>query len=165
MKTWHVVVCKIGREDEAEDNLGSQGFECYNPGIKVPKRVRGEDIIVKEALFPDYVFVKFDPQIQSARTINYTYGVQNLMKFGDVLATIDEKIIESLKAKFDNAPVFVAPAPDHSHKTGDKFTIDKGLFAGIEAIFVERDGEKRSIIMLRMLGTEQKIAVDNTVIC
>lgn len=165
MKCWHIVICKIGREDQAEDNLGSQGFECYNPGIKVPKRHKGEDILVKEALFPDYVFVKFDPNIQSARTINYTFGVQTLLRFGDILATIDEKIIDALKAKFDNAPVFVAPTPDHTLVAGEKIKLDKGIFAGIEAIFVERDGEKRSVLMLRMLGTEHRIAVDNSILC
>ena len=159
--SWHVVVCKIGQEDRAEDNLGSQGFECYNPGMYVERVIKGETVGVKQPLFPDYVFVKFDPEIQSARTINYTYGVQTLLRFGDILAVMDEKIINALKDRMKK-PV-AAEIQKKLLAVGEEVELG-GIFKGIKAIFLEADGERRSILMMKMLGTEQKLSIDNSAI-
>lgn len=157
MRNWYLVTTKTGEQDRAEDNLGSQLFEVYNPKIKVDSK--GESGYDLEPLFLDYMFVKFDPMAQSAATINSTRGVRRLVTFGNQLARASEDIIEIVRGianDFEPTPVIKKEL-----KSGQKVEILEGPFAGIQAIFKEPDGEKRSFLMIEMLGNNQRLSVSN----
>ena len=43
---------------------------------------------------------------------------------------------------------------------GDKVRVFDGPLAGLEGIFKERKGEKRALLMAKLLGTESTLEVD-----
>lgn len=47
-------------------------------------------------------------------------------------------------------------------KPGDQVRVKSGQFAGIDAIFQEQDGEKRSIMLVQMISKRVPVSIDNT---
>lgn len=156
MKRWYVVTTKAGGQDRAEDNLGSQLFEVYNPKIRVETGKTDPQYRLKP-LFPRYLFVNFDPALRSAMTVNSTQGVSKIVAFGGELATISEEVIQELKRRVPK----IGPTNPLGLTKGQKVVVTGGPFDGIEAVFDEPDGEKRSFIMLQMLGKIQRLTVPN----
>lgn len=160
MQNWYVVATKNGQEDTATDNLLSQGFEIFAPTIEIQRLSRGELKSFREPAFFGYVFCLFDPTIQSASTINNTFGVRRLVTFGDRLATLNHDLMARLQSRFKTAePVMNQPS---CLKGGSHVRIKTGPFQNIDAIFVEPDGAKRSIIMMSLLGSNTRVTVDNS---
>lgn len=156
MKRWHLVTTKAGGQDTAEDNLGSQMFEVYNPKLWI-ETGKDEPKYRLKPLFPRYLFVLFDPTLRSAMTINSTKGVHRIVTFGGKLATVPDEVIQALKSR---VPLTSTTSPLGLVK-GQRVTVADGPFSGIQAIFDEPDGEKRSFIMIEMLGKMQRLAVPN----
>ena len=147
-KNWHLVMTKTGEQEKAEDNLGSQCYEVYNPKIKGTHS------------FPGYLFVNFDHQVQSAHTINSTYGVHKLVTFGNELVRIHPGVIPLLKERFKFIVVGSSIlALDRKH--GDTVKLKAGPFKGLDAIFQEKSGQKRSIILLNFLGSMHRMVVED----
>ncbi|BBC39540.1 transcription antitermination protein RfaH [Photobacterium damselae subsp. piscicida] len=46
-------------------------------------------------------------------------------------------------------------------KPGESLTLSQGQFKGIDAIYQEPDGEKRSFMLINLLGRAVKVSVDN----
>lgn len=157
-EAWHVVATKIREEDTAIDSLMSQCYEVFAPKIIV-RHVNKDP--KSEWAFEGYIFVRFDPLVQSAASINYSYGVSRLVAFGDVLATMDDGIMDLLKARFA-VPFVVGNETEDCPKPGESVIINSGPFRHLQAIFLQADGKHRSTIMLKLLGTNRPIVVDNS---
>lgn len=159
MGNWYVVVTKTGRgdQDKAEYNLLGQSFETFNPKLRVETYVDGFKRIITEMAFPGYLFVKFDPAIRSASKINHTLGVSKLLTFGDVMVPMQDADMDALKTRFETRPVI-----DLLPKQGEKVEIGSGPLAGVEAVFDEPDGMKRSFLLLKFVGLEKRVSIDNS---
>lgn len=160
MQNWYVVATKNGQEDKATDSLLSQGFEVFAPTIEVQRLSRGQMKTVREQAFYGYLFCYFDPMVQSASIINNSFGVRQLITFGDRLAMINDKTMDVLQNRFKIAlPISLEAS---CLKSGSRVKIKTGPFQNIDAIFVEPDGAKRSIIMMTLLGSSTRMAIDNS---
>lgn len=158
MKHWYVVECKTGQEDRATENLLRLMYETYYPMIQQEVMRRGQVVITRAPLFPNYVFVRFDHSEQSASVINNTFGVRKLITFGDVLVPLADDLINRIKGKKD----FVRPLPKPKVLAqGDAFKIEGGCFEGLDAVFDEPLGANRSWILIQILGGQQRVMVDN----
>jgi len=159
MKEWYVVYTKPRKEAVAEENLKRQSYEVYLPRISELRRQRGRWKKYIEPLFPRYLFVHLSPGYDDTGPIGYTTGVAMLVRFGDELAVVEDRIVESLKLRADcatglhcqKAPVF---AP------GDKVVLDDGPLAGVDAIFEAETGSERVVILLNALGRKNYISVN-----
>ena len=58
---WFLVRCKAKQEQRASLNFANQSIASYYPIIDVVKVRRGKKQVVREALFPGYIFVYLDP--------------------------------------------------------------------------------------------------------
>lgn len=152
---WYLIRTKYGNEETAQTNLERQGFETYKPLISLEKIAKGKLQTVIEPAFRGYVFVSFDPHTQSAYKINNTQGVYGLVTFGGVIASIPLYVVESIRKTFE--------AYEHSdgYQRGENVRVIAGPFAGLDAIFAEPDGDKRSIIMLTLLNQNKAITIEN----
>ncbi|MGR5127618.1 transcription/translation regulatory transformer protein RfaH [Photobacterium swingsii] len=159
MKEWFLLYCKRSEQERAVLNLDRQGVECYYPQVLINKLVRGKRIEVEEPLFPSYMFVYFDPEEISYTTIRSTRGVADFIRQGRMPQPIRAELLYGLmlnentqeqQSKFSTLP-----------QPGDKLVLEKGQYKGIEAIYHEPDGEKRSFMLINLLGKEVKVSVDN----
>ncbi len=146
--SWYVVHTKIRQEALAMTNLNRQGFECYVPMIKMEKMRRHKATLVKEPMFPRYLFIRLDTSGSgpSWSPIRSTLGVSQLVRFGGQPAVVDSKLIELLRTREQGGQ------PERLFKSGERVVVAEGPFAGIEAIFKTADAESRSMILLEMLS-------------
>ncbi|MCL6393982.1 transcription/translation regulatory transformer protein RfaH, partial [Pectobacterium atrosepticum] len=108
-------------------------------------------------LFPNYLFVEFDPEVIHTTTINATRGVSHFVRFGAHPAIVPSSVIHQLSIyKPEGVVDPETPYP------GDSVIITEGAFEGLKAIFTEPDGETRSMLLLNLLNKEVKQSVKNT---
>jgi len=157
MEKWYLLYCKRGQIERAIEHLNRQSVLCMTPMTKMEKIVRGKRTAVQEALFPNYLFVKFDHNEIHTTTIQSTRGVSHFIRFGQLPTEVPEEVIELLQL----APMTHAIAPDLPI-SGDKVTITDGIFAGVQAIFDEPNGEYRSILLLNILNKSVPKTLENT---
>jgi len=153
-KKWYVIYCKAGQDAVAENNLVAQEIETYRPKLKcdTKTRAKGKNKCI-ESLFPRYMFVNVDSQVQSLGSIAYTRGVSRFVKFGDIFSTVDDRIIEHIKASEESQEIY------SKYKKGDSLTVNGGCFNSLQAVFLEECGINRVFVLLEFLGNKRKVAV------
>lgn len=157
MKQWYLVYCKRGGQAKAKLNLENQGVHCFYPEIKVEKILRGTKQEVNEPLFPSYMFIQFDPESVQFTSIRSTRGVIDFVRVGRDPAKVPVALIEELKQLDGQQEETLCQTPQQ----GDSVYVKAGQFAGIEAIFQESDGEKRSFLLVTLISKNVRISIDN----
>jgi len=157
MESWYLLYCKRGQLLRAKEHLERQAVNCLSPMIAMEKIVRGKRTTVEEPLFPNYLFIEFDPEAIHTTTIGATRGVSHFVRFGAQPANVPPDVIDALRT---NTPEKMV-APD-TPCPGDKVVITKGALEGLEAIFTEPDGEARSMLLLNLLNKQVKQSVENS---
>ncbi|ABS46987.1 transcription elongation factor/antiterminator RfaH [Yersinia pseudotuberculosis IP 32953] len=156
MKSWYLLYCKRGQILRAKEHLERQTVNCWTPIVAIEKIVRGKRIEVIEALFPNYLFAEFDPENIHTTTVSATRGVSHFVRFGTQPAVIPATVIADMQAHAVDK--IIAPEVP---KPGDIVKIIDGVFAGLQAIYTEPDGEARSMLLLNMLNSQIKHSLDN----
>lgn len=149
---WYAVQCKGGESFRAEDHLKAQGFDVFHPTWTVEKRYRGQLREVKEPLFPFYLFIRLDEQMDNWAPIRSTRGVLQLVRFGTYPLKVDSGLIEALKQRTHETQ-------QQTLKAGDKILITRGPFKDLEAVFQTKKGEDRVIILLNLLQHQQRLSI------
>ena len=145
---WYLLYCKSGQYSRAQAHLTNQNVLCFNPVFEGPHLVKGKIKNGVEQLFPNYMFVKFDPEVIHTTTLAATRGVSHFVRFGNKLAILAENFMSELMERI----------PDHQTSehfginNGDKVLLTEGDFEGLEAIFKEVDGEWRSMLLLNLIN-------------
>lgn len=156
MESWYLLYCKRGQLLRAKEHLERQQVNCLTPMITLEKMVRGRRTPVSEPLFPNYMFIEFDPESIHTTTISATRGVSHFVRFGNRLATVQPEVIKQLMTQ----PMPDVQDPDTPHP-GDVVVITEGMFEGLEAIYTEPDGEARSHLLLNLINQQVKQSLDN----
>jgi transcriptional antiterminator RfaH len=147
MKYWYLVQSKPKAETLAQNNLLAQNYTVYCPKITLNQKI--------QSLFPRYLFVYLDSEKDNFSPIHSTKGVANFVRFGVEFARISGKIIKNIQSK----EVLMRDKISHfsQFKKGEKLHIKNGAFSDCEAIFSEYNADKRVIVLLKIMGQEQKI--------
>ncbi|MEZ9059622.1 transcription/translation regulatory transformer protein RfaH [Vibrio pelagius] len=165
MKRWYLLYCKRGEQLRAKQHMENQGVECFYPQLEVEKIVRGKKKRVKEPLFPSYIFVRFDyEQGPSFTTLRSTRGVVDFIKFGAMPHEVQGDLIYELKQieqECQGYPVDDCPQLCSDYQAGDVVEICSGQFAGIKAVYHEKDGEARSIMLVQMISQVVPVSIEN----
>ena len=156
MESWYLLYCKRGQLLRAKDHLERQAVHCFSPMIAMEKIVRGKRTTVEEPLFPNYLFIEFDPEAIHTTTISATRGVSHFVRFGTQPANVPPDVIDALRTETPERMI----DPD-TPSPGDKVVIVGGALEGLEAIFTEPDGEARSMLLLNLLNKQVKQSVEN----
>lgn len=161
MKGWFLLYCKPKSEQRAQLNLGMQGVETYLPMVQVEKKEKGLSQIKRIPLFPNYLFVNFDPDEFSVSKIHSTRGVSRLVDCSERLVPLNDILITRLKYQEVTAPVLSKSSP--KIRTGEKVRVLNGPFGELEGVFVQHSGEERCKVLFKLLGKMQTLefASDN----
>ncbi len=163
MKCWYLIYTKPFKERVVEQGLQRQSYEVYLPLIQQPRRQRGRWIEVIDPLFPCYLFVRLRPGYDNIGPIRYTTGVRNMVRFTGEPAIVPDHIIESIKQTADhNTGLHHSKGP--LFEPGNKVIIDKGPLTGLQGIFLAETGQERVVILLEMLGRENRVTVERNLL-
>ena len=148
---WLLVYTKAKEEQRAKKNLENQGFEIFLPMIAVAKENQSKSITLK-AMFPGYLFVKINTELDKWNRIKSTRGVSHLVVFGQRFAEIPNQVIAYLKSEADENDIFKQKITRQEFQKGDKLVIEKGMFKDKEATFLAKKSKERVRILLRFVN-------------
>jgi transcriptional antiterminator RfaH len=153
---WYTVSTKPQHERMAELNLARLGVETFYPQLKERKVIRRKAETRIGPLFPGYLFARFRLDTHY-RAVAYANGVRNVVTFGTVPATVEDEIIEGIRARLHDGCLTV-PAP--SFMPGEVIRIQRGPLQGLEAVFErEMSDHERVVLLLRTLTYQARVVV------
>ncbi len=155
---WYCVHTKPKCEHLAAAVLAQLGgVETYCPRIRFQRSTPRGKVWFIEALFPTYLFAKFDLEA-SLRAVKHAQNVIRVIEFGGRCVPISEQHIEELRREMDGKDVREVKA---TLKVGDQVELTEGPMRGFTGI-IERltNGEDRARILLEFLGREIRFELD-----
>lgn len=155
--SWFLLYCKPREEERGLKNLQNQGIEAFYPTVNVEKVRKGTRSAAIEALFPNYLFVKLNPDTANFNAIRSTRGIASFVQFGLEHAQVSQAVIDSLKACVEDMPTQVNALPT----PGDKVIIAQGIYQGLDAIYQSTDGLERSVLLIKMLEQQATLILKN----
>jgi transcriptional antiterminator RfaH len=162
--SWVVASTHPLREQAAAENLGRQGFHVYYP--KIWKRIRHARRLqnVLRPLFPGYVFIRLDPRQEQWRSVDSTFGVRNLIRFGERPGTIPSEFVAGLRLTEKDGAVALPRARD-SYAIGDRVRMREGPFEGLIATVLGVAESERITVLMDMLcrSVRVRISLDEVV--
>jgi len=163
MKQWYVVNTKAREESRAHFNLKRQGFNAYLPQYKKTRRHARRTDTVLAPLFPKYLFVEFDLDMENWSCINSTIGVSKLIKFGSLPTPIPTELVHEIQARED-AEGSVSLNRYLKIQKGDQVTIITGAFSDHSGIFECQDDDARIVILLNLMGRDVRVRLPSSAI-
>lgn len=153
---WYVINSKPRQEQSAEQNLRQLGVDTFCPMIKERRIVRRKSQVLSGPLFPRYLFARFDIDT-SCRAVTYARGVRNIVSFGTIPATVNDEVIEGLRARLEDGCI---NWEDSCFRPGQVVSLKAGPLLGLEAIFERKMGDgQRVVLLLRALAYQARIVV------
>jgi transcriptional antiterminator RfaH len=114
--------------------------------------LKGQRAFKEEPLFKRYLFILFDESTSPWHVIRNSYGVSQLVRFGEQLATIDDEVITSLKTiQFPAKPLY---------SPGDLLRVIDGPFKNLEVIFQMQDGAQRAMVLIELLNKSHQVPLN-----
>lgn len=155
---WYAVRAQPKRERIAAKSLReSLDLEVVCPLVKFRKMTRRGPVWWSEAMFPGYLFVRFDRE-QHARAVGYAQGVLSLVKFGEYLPHVPADFISALVGQLGESDEMTLV---HSVEVGDQFEIADGPLQGQVGDVVEvLPAKDRVRLLVEFIGGEQELEVD-----
>lgn len=157
---WYTIQTKPRKETEVEKRLSNLDLEVFLPWLRCRHRIGSRFWWVLKPLFPGYLFCRLDLTL-FGKTVRYTPGVKDFVKFGSHIAEVGE-IIEALQERCPNGVAQIQP---RIYRAGELVMIEEGPFAGLEAIF-EREirGSERVAVLLEILGRQTRLVLSSEMI-
>ena len=159
VRNWYLVYTKPKNEDIVSKKFEEAGFEVLNPKLKERKVYRRNLQDIVSPLFPCYVFLRFDVELDY-RLIKYTRGVKSILGTAFEPSIVPDEVIGSIVTHMENGVITLKPA---ELKSGEKVYIKAGPLEGLNAIFEkELKGTERVSILLTAINA--RVVVDRAMI-
>jgi transcriptional antiterminator RfaH len=134
-----------------------ESVEVFLPRIRFRRPARQGPVWVTEALFPNYLFARFDWQ-KSLRMVRHSPGVSGVVHFGAHWPTVPDEVINQLRAALGQEEVRVIPI---EVSPGDRVKIAGGNFHGFQALVTQvMPAQKRVALLLDFLGQPSTVKLD-----
>lgn len=163
MERWYAVHTNARGEEKALFNLMRQGYVAHLPRYRKIRRHARRVERVLAPLFPRYLFVRLDMEVQRWRPILSTLGVRDLVRVGNSPAPVPNRVVDEIVARQDEHGA-VRLDPPHFVK-GQSLRITDGAFSDSIGLFTDMSSDRRVFMLLEMLGRQVRVQVslDNVV--
>lgn len=154
---WYCLRARTRREPIASALLNAvEGVEAYCPRIRFRRRTRRGKVWFEEAMFPGYLFARFD-LAESLRRVAATPGVSGVVQFGGHLLPVPAGVMEALRQEAGDEPVVI---PETSLSAGEHAVVAEGAMRGIRALVTRvLPGGERIRILMELMGTEVEVEI------
>ncbi len=158
MEAWFAVITKPRCEATAQQHLARQGYECLLPRVR--RILRGaaglKDRV--EALFPNYLFLRADPDRVSLAPVRSTRGAVGLVRFGAGPVQVPDSVIERIRSRVHAEDGLIRLAAPEL-KMGQGVRVMEGPLSGWDGIFLAEAGIDRVRLLLELLGTSREVVL------
>jgi transcriptional antiterminator RfaH len=156
---WFVAHTHPHAEAKATTHLNRQGFEIYFPRYLKRRRHARRIETVAAPLFPRYLFVAVDLDVQRWRSIYSTVGVTRLVCNGNDPTPVPSGIVEALKGRED-ANGFIKLDCRPPFRVGEPVRVLDGAFTSCLGLFEGMAERERIAILLDLLGRKVRVVLD-----
>jgi transcriptional antiterminator RfaH len=152
MLAWHVIYTKPSQETRACIEITRSGFESFIPIEHYSRIHNHRKEACTRALFPRYVFARFDPNSQPWGFLMNVRGVSDVLRSpsGKPLSLTD-RAMEAIRNR---------PDPDivsrETYRIGQRIRINEGILAGYEGLY-QGSPKERVMALLDILGRRVEI--------
>ena len=156
---WFCVRSQPKHEHIAAAHLQREpGIEVYLPRIRFKRATRRGPVWFTEALFPNYLFARFD-LAACLRQVCHSRGVRGVVHFGDRWPIVPESVIEELRVTLGGEPVHVIR---EALQPGETVQIAGGVFHGLRAVITRAmPRRERVAVLLESLGRQTTVELPN----
>jgi transcriptional antiterminator RfaH len=133
-------------------------LEVLSLSVRFRRLRSGIPIWVKEALFPGYVFARFD-YVSQHRHVRAISGVASIVQFGDTPAEVPVAVIDEFR--------LLSPAGDAVEispelETGSEVTVASGPLRGLRTLVTRvLPARQRVAILLDILGMDREVEIES----
>ena len=155
-KEWFCLRTHTKREHIAAAILDRlEEVEVFCPRISQIKKTRAGKKRFVEAMFPGYIFAKFQFHAHS-RQVVHSQGIIRMVELGE-RRIIPQHVVEDLKTSL---PEDVIEAPDLSILPGAEIEVITGSLKGLNGrVLARMSAQNRIQILLDFLGREIKVSI------
>jgi transcriptional antiterminator RfaH len=155
--SWIVVYTKPLQELRAKENLENLGLDVYLPLRPTEKIAKGSFVVGSEPLFYRYIFVRNNGVVlqKIMHMLRNARGVSHVLKFGGKFAELTQEAVRGMS----DVEKRLLSRPMKVYRKGDNVSFSYGAFTDIEAVFRERDGANRVILLFDLLNKSTKMSV------
>ena len=131
-------------------------FQVFLPRIRFQRATRKGTVWVTEALFPGYLFVKFNWKI-SLRQVQHISGARGIVHFGNYWPVVPEETLAQLRQTIGTSELLTIAG---GFSPGDVVHVADGPLQGLTAV-VSRllPGRQRVEVLMEILGRQTMIEV------
>ena len=129
-------------------------LEVYLPRIRVRRSTRTGPVWFTEALFPGYLFARFE-LAACFRRVHHTRGVKGIVHFGEQWPTVPTPAIEELRAAIGAGQIHVI---DDQFRPGEAVLVSGGPFHDLRAVVTRvMPGRQRVAVLMEFLGRQTPV--------
>ncbi len=154
---WYCLRTKPKHERLASASLRSEaGVEVFCPFLRFERARSTGRVWVVEAMFPNYIFVRFD-YLAQFRQVKSCRGVMKIVAFGGVPVVVPPGIVSDLRAAVsDEETIVIEPGVE----VGEEVNLVAGPFRGLRAMVTRlMPARERVAVLLEVLGMEREVEV------
>jgi transcriptional antiterminator RfaH len=136
-----------------------EGVAVFCPRIRFKRATRQGLVWVTEAMFPGYLFARFE-LTEMHRRVRYAHGVSAIVRFADRYPTIEDAVLTQLRQQTGVGEV---KQLGYEVSQGDQIKIIKGAFAGLEAVVTQILPVKERVkVLMDFLGRKVEAEVQHS---
>ena len=158
---WFCVRSQPKHEHIAAARLREGGVEVFLPRIRFKKGSARGPVWVTEALFPNYLFARFDWE-KSLRFVRHASGVSTVVSFGANVPRVPPEVIGELRRNVGEKELHVLP---EEFAPGEEVQISGGAMHGLNAVITQvMPAKQRVKVLLSFLGQQVTVEVGKTAV-
>ena len=152
---WFALRVRSKYETTAKAVLQGKEFETFFPSYKARSYRSNRVRVTDRALFPGYVFCRFDPG--NRLPIMKTPGVLEVVSFGGRPAEVNGDEVDALRRLTSSSlPLF----PHAFLRVGERVCIESGPLAGLEGVLTRFDNNCRIVVSVSLLQRSVSAQID-----
>jgi transcriptional antiterminator RfaH len=162
-RKWYVIHTNPKQEERAHHNLSAWGVETLHAKLRSRRhnQFTGAPIHITKPLFSRYIFARFNAREQLGKIL-FTRGVHDVVSFGDAPASVNDDIIDIIRARIDENG-FVKTNDDL--KPGQMVMISAGPMKNLIGIFERQvKGTERVMILLTAIGYQGRLEINKDLV-
>jgi len=154
---WYCLRSKQKQEHVAAAHLREiDGVSVFCPRIRFKRATRQGLVWVTEAMFPSYLFARFDLEELHCQ-VTYTHSVTEIVRFADRYPTVEDDVLDELRSCIGTADV---KELEYLPAAGDSVRIAEGAFSGMEAVVTHiLPAKERVRVLMHFLGRKTEAEV------
>lgn len=158
--SWYCLRSQPKREHIAAAHLRLlEGVTVFCPRIRFKRATRQGLVWVTEAMFPGYLFARFELSEMHLR-VRYAHGVSGIVRFADRYPTIEDGSLAHLRGHTGAAEV---KELNYDLSQGDQVQIVGGAFGGLEAVVTQvLSAKERVKVLMDFLGRKMEAEVERS---